>query len=231
MKTEILYQGSMPMLQVYLEQGETLRAEAGAMVYMDPTIDVTGKAQGGFMKGMGRMFTGESFFLQNLIATRGPGKVAVAPVTIGNITEIDMVGRTWYLQKGAFLCSETSVNTSVKTQSFAKGLFSKEGFFIIRSEGYGKLIVSSFGSIHKLVLNNEEIVIDNGHMVAWEESLQYKLEKASKGILSSITSGEGLVARFQGTGTVYIQTRNFDSFLGRLGSINGGNKGIIGRLF
>lgn len=68
-------------------------------------------------------------------------------------------------------------------------------------------------------------------MVAWEESLQYKLEKASAGLLSSFTSGEGLVARFQGTGTVYIQTRNFGGFLSHLGSINGGSKGIFGRLF
>lgn len=155
------------MLQVHLNQGETLRAEAGAMVYMDHTIDVTGKAQGGFMKGVGRMFTGESFFLQNLTASRGAGRVAVAPVSIGNIIEIDLVGKSWLLQKGAFLCSETTVNTSVKAQSFAKGLFSKEGFFIIRSEGHGKLVVGSFGSIHKIELNNEEIVIDNGHMVTW----------------------------------------------------------------
>lgn len=230
MKTEILYQGSMPILEAHLEAGETLRAEAGAMVYMDTTVEIKGKAQGGLMKGMGRMLTGESFFLQDLTASQGAGKVGLAPVSIGNIIEIEMTGKPWILQKGAFLCSETTITTSVKTQSLAKGLFSKEGLFIIRAEGKGKLFLNSFGSIHKIELNNEEIVIDNGHMVAWEDSLTYNLEKASKGILSSITSGEGLVARFKGTGTVYIQTRSFDGFLSHIGSINGKSSGLIGRL-
>lgn len=231
MITQILYQGSMPVVEANLEQGEILRAEAGAMVYMDATIDVDGKAQGGVMKGLGRMITGESFFLQDLKATRGRGKVMVAPTNIGNIVEIQMEGRSWLLQKGAFLCSEPTVNTSVKTQSLAKGLFSKEGLFIIRAEGHGKLFLGSFGSIHKLELKDDEVIIDNGHMVAWEESLQYNIEKASKGFISSFTSGEGLVARFRGTGTVYIQTRNFDGFLSHIGSVNGKSNGLLGRLF
>lgn len=231
MTTEILYQGSMPAVIATLEQNETLRAEAGAMVYMDSTIDVEGKAQGGFVKGLGRMMTGESFFLQNLTAKRGKGKVMLAPVNIGNIVEVEMTGKTWFLQKGAFLCSEPTVTTSVKTQGLAKGLFSKEGFFIIRAEGHGKLFLGSFGSIHKIELNNEEVIIDNGHMVAWEESLAYGLEKASKGLISSFTGGEGLVARFRGTGTIYIQTRNFDGFLSHLGTINGRSSGLFGRMF
>lgn len=231
MTTEILYQGSMPVVQARLENGEMMRAEAGAMVFMDPTIDVEGKAKGGFMKGLGRMVTGESFFVQEVKASRGPGRVMLAPTQIGNIIEIQMTGKTWLLQKGAYLCSENGVNTSVKTQSLAKGLFSGEGLFIIRAEGSGKLFLSSFGSIHKIELSNEEIIIDNGHLVAWEEALQYKIEKASKGWVSSITSGEGLVTRFSGTGTVYIQTRNFTSFLGLLPMGESSRGGILGSIF
>ncbi len=213
MTTEILYQGSMPVVVASLEQNEVIRAESGAMVYMDATIDVEGKAQGGMLKGLGRMVTGESFFLQTLKASRGKGKVMLAPTNLGNIAEIQMTGKTWFLEKGAFLCSETGVTTSVKSQGLGKAFFSKEGLFIIRAEGHGKLFISAFGSLHKLELNNEEVIIDNGHMVAWEDSLQYNLEKASKGLISSFTSGEGLVARVKGTGAIYIQTRNPDSFL------------------
>lgn len=229
MKTEIMYQGSMPVVLADLSQGESLRAEAGAMVYMDTTIEVVGQTQGGIAKGLGRMVTGESFFVQELIAQRGAGKVMLAPVNIGNIIEIEMNGKPWILQKGAFLCSEPTVKTSTKTQGLSKGLFSREGFFIIRSEGHGKLFISSFGTIHKIELNNEEVIIDNGHMVAWEESLTYNLERANKSLLNSLKSGEGLVARFKGTGTIYIQTRNFNGFASHIGTINGG--GGISRIF
>ena len=230
MKAEILYQGSMPVVLANLDANETLRAEAGAMVYMDPSVSVEGNAQGGVMKGLGRMVTGESFFLQDLKANDKGGKVMVAPTNIGNIIEIEMKGTDWLLQKGAFLCSETTVSTKVKSQGLGKALFSKEGLFIIRAEGHGKLFLGSFGAIHKIELNNEEVIIDNGHTVAWEDSLDYKIEKASKGLISSWTSGEGLVARFKGSGTVYIQTRNFDGFLAQIGTVNG-SKGLLGRLF
>ncbi len=230
MKTEILYQGSMPVVMAQLEPNETLRAEAGAMVYMDTSVSVEGKAQGGIMKGLGRMVTGESFFLQNLQANEKGGKVMVAPTNIGNIVEVEMKGTGWLLQKGAFLCSETTVNTKVKSQGLGKALFSKEGLFIIRAEGHGKLFLGSFGSIHKIELNNEEVIVDNGHTVAWEESLDYKITKASKGLISSFTSGEGLVTRFKGSGTLYIQTRNFGGFLAHIGTVNG-KQGLLSKLF
>lgn len=230
MNSEILYQGSMPVVQVHLQKGERIKAEAGAMVYMDATVDVEGKAQGGIAKGLGRMITGESFFLQELAANRGDGKAMLAPKNIGNIIEINMTGKNWMIQKGSFLASEMSINTKVKSQGLGKALFSGEGLFIILAEGTGKIWLSSFGGIHKLDLNNEEVVIDNGHLVAWEESLQYNIEKASSGWVSSFTSGEGLVCRFKGTGTVYIQTRNFGSFLSMLPLEGGKSKGIVGRL-
>ena len=231
MTTEILYQGSMPVVLVHLSANEVIRAEAGAMVYMDPTIDVEGKAKGGIASGLGRMITGESFFVQELIAKRGAGKVMLAPSNIGNLAEIMLDGKTvWSLQKGAYLCSETTVATNVKTQSLAKGLFSGEGLFIIQASGTGKLIVNSFGAIHKIDLDNEEIIIDNGHLVAWDSNLTYEIKKASAGFISSLTSGEGLVTRFKGTGTIYIQTRNFGGFLSLFPTAGGESKGVLGRL-
>ena len=100
----------MPVVLAHLEQNEVLKAEAGAMVYMDAAISVEGRAKGGLASGLGRMLTGESFFVQELTAKRGAGSVMLAPSNIGNIAEIELDGRTtWYLQKGAFLCSETTV--------------------------------------------------------------------------------------------------------------------------
>ena len=85
----------------------------------------------------------------------------------------------------------------------------------MKASGVGSVYVSSRGAIHKLELAaGEERIIDNQHLVAWNETMEYKIEKASKGILASVTSGEFLVTRFTGPGTVYIQTRNRGAILG-----------------
>jgi uncharacterized protein (AIM24 family) len=94
-----------------------------------------------------------------------------------------------------------------------KGLFSKAGFFVVKISGTGLVFISSFGAIHPINLApGEQIIIDNGHLVAWPDYMQYSIEKAAKGWISSWTSGESLVCRFTGPGTVLIQTRNPNSF-------------------
>ena len=90
---------------------------------------------------------------------------------------------------------------------------SGEGFFVLNARGRGTVFISSYGVIHPINLDDrEEIIIDNGHLVAWPDYMDYKIEKASSGWISSLTSGEGLVCRFKGPGVVLIQTRNPDSF-------------------
>ena len=94
-------------------------------------------------------------------------------------------------------------------QNLAKGLFSGEGFFVLNVSGRGTVFVNTYGSIHAINLEQgEEIIIDNQHLVAWPSYMNYSIEKASKGWVSSFTSGEGLVCRFRGPGPVLIQTRN-----------------------
>jgi uncharacterized protein (TIGR00266 family) len=99
-------------------------------------------------------------------------------------------------------------------QNLLKGLFSGEGFFVLRASGMGTLFVSSYGAIHPIELSEgQEFVVDNGHLVAWPETMEYKIQKASSGWISSLTSGEGLVCRFRGPGRVLIQTRNPGGFI------------------
>jgi uncharacterized protein (AIM24 family) len=98
-------------------------------------------------------------------------------------------------------------------QNLMKGLFSGEGFFVIKATGAGTLFVSSYGAIHPLDLaDGQEMIIDNAHLVAWPEGIDYKIQKASSGWISSGTSGEFLVCRFKGPGRVLIQTRNPGAF-------------------
>lgn len=211
---DFLHRGAFTMLKVRLQMGEMIKAESGAMVAMSSTIDVEGKLEGGVFGGLGRMLSGEKFFFQTLAARRGPGEVLLSPAISGDIMDIHMDGFTPYiLQKDGFFAATNELNVSTKMQNLTKGLFSGEGFFVIKVSGSGILFVSSYGAIHSLDISaGEDFIIDNSHLVAWPENLNYKIEKASSGWISSMTSGEGLVCRFRGPGTVLIQTRNPGSF-------------------
>lgn len=99
----------------------------------------------------------------------------------------------------------------------AKSWFGGEGLFVIQISGTGLLLLSSFGAIHRKVLRpGERYVVDTGHLVAWETSMQYQLRKAAKSMFRSFLSGEGLVAEFAGPGEILIQTRNLAAFAGLL---------------
>lgn len=210
----MLYEGSNTMLKVKLAQGESIKAESGAMVAMSNTVDVEGKMEGGILGGLGRMLAGEKFFFQTLRANRGAGEVLLSPSYLGDLKPIELNGSVSYtVQKDGFFAGSDSLNVSTKLQNLAKGLFSGEGFFVMEVTGSGLLFVSSFGAIHEIDLApGEEIIIDNQHLVAWPSNIEFKIDKASGGWVSSFTSGEGLVCKFKGPGKILIQSRNADAF-------------------
>lgn len=214
MKCELLYPGPFMMLKAQLNQGEMIKAESGAMITMSDTLDVEGKAEGGFLKGLGRMLAGEKFFFQYIVARRGPGEALLAHGFPGEIKPLTMTGEQNYiLQKDGFFAATADIEVTTTMQNLTKGLFSGEGFFVIKVSGRGTLFVSSYGAIHPVDLAvGQEIIIDNSHLVAWPEGMEYKIQKASAGWISSWTSGEGLVCRFRGPGRVLIQSRNPSSF-------------------
>ncbi|EFM39734.1 TIGR00266 family protein [[Eubacterium] yurii subsp. margaretiae ATCC 43715] len=215
MEYRILYQDTFPMIECYLSSGESIKAESGAMVGMDNTLDIDGKLEKGLMGGLTRMLAGEKIFFQNIKASRGAGKVLLAPTTLGSVLDYQLDGMNdLIVQKDGYLASEHSVDVSTKTQNLAQGLFSGEGFFILKVSGRGTVFLNSYGSIHEIDLQaGQEYIVDNQHLVAWSSSTDYKIEKASSsGWISSLTSGEGLVCRFRGPGKVFIQTRNPSSF-------------------
>lgn len=214
MKYQIICEGAFPMVKINLERGEKIKAESGAMVAMEDTIQVEGKIEGGILKGIGRMFAGENFFFQQLKATNGAGDVLLSTVTPGGIKALELDGtKSLRLQKDGFLAASDSIKVDTKMQNLTKGFFSGEGFFILNVSGKGTVFVSSFGEIYELdIPAGKEYVVDNQHLVAWDETIPYKIEKSSSGWISSITSGEMLVCRFTGPGKVYIQSRNPQGF-------------------
>lgn len=222
MDYRILYPGAYPVVQCQLQQGEMVKAESDAMISMSGTLDVEGTMNGGLLRGLARKFiTGESFFCQTIKATRGPGEVLLGHALPGDITAVELDGSYGLrIQKGGFLASTPGIEIKTTAQGLVKGLFSGEGFFLLNAEGSGTIFLSSYGSIHTINLQpDEEVVIDNGHLVAWPETMEYSIGKASSGWISSLTSGEALVCKFRGPGYVLIQTRNPGAFTSWIQSI------------
>ena len=170
MDFNIMYPGAFSTLEVTLNEGEAIKAESGAMITMSETMDVDSKMERGLLGGLTRKFlTGETLFFQTLKAARGAGNVLMASAYPGEIQILELDGSEEYiLQKDGFLAAEESIEISTKAQNLTKGLFSGEGFFIMRISGKGKIAISTYGGIHKISLApGETRIIDNSHMVAW----------------------------------------------------------------
>ena len=215
MNSEILYPGAFPMVRIRLESSERIKAESGAMVSSTPTIDVESKMEGGLLKALSRkVLTGEKFFFQTLTATRGAGEVLLAPTVPGDIIQLQLdETNEYFVQKDGFLAGEETIHVHSKMQGLGRGILGGEGLFILRMSGKGKLLLNSFGAIHRIeLMTDQEHIVDNSHLVAWSATTSYTVEKASTGWISSFTSGEGFVCRFRGPGSVYIQSRNPGSF-------------------
>ncbi len=123
----------------------------------------------------------------------------------GDIVPIQLDGNTqWSVGKDSFLAMTHGVVKETKSQGLGKAMFSGEGLFVHRISGTGIIFVTSLGAIvQRQLRQGEQWIVDNGHLVAWNCS--YSIERTGGGIMSSIHAGEGLVCRFTGPGTVFIQ--------------------------
>ncbi len=205
MKHEIVGRPDFAMLQLLLEPGESIRAESGAMVSMDSTLELETKAQGGILAGIKRMIGGESFFVNTFRAGNQPGRLHLAPGSPGDLHGMELAeGESWMLQSGAYVAGGTSVEVDTKWGG-ARTFFGGEGLFMLRVTGPGPLFFGSYGALEVLDIDGE-MVVDTGAIVAFDEGLDYRVETVG-GLKSLLFSGEGLVCRFHGRGRLYIQTR------------------------
>ena len=214
MQFEIMQPGDFALLKLTLEANETIKAESDAMMSMSSNIVLESKMEGGLLGGLARSFlSGESIFFQTLTAQSKSGEVILAPALPGDVLAYQLNGNTLCIQSGGFLAAESSVEINTKMQNLGKGLFSGAGLFVVKVQGIGTVFFNSFGAIvTKELTAGEEYIVDTGHLVAWEDSMNYKIQKAASGLMTSLTSGECLVCKFTGPGKVYLQSRNPSSF-------------------
>ena len=199
------------MLEVVLDPGESLVAESGAMVGMDPHVEMKGTARGGLLKGLRRkVLGGESFFQTTFTGAVKPGRVFLAPGAPGDIEAKELeAGDGLLIQSSCFLACTSDVNLDTSWGG-ARGFFSGTGLFLLKAKGPGIVWFTSFGGLNQVPVMGDYIV-DTGHIVAFDEGLDYGVE-AVRGIKSLFLSGEGLVARFKGVGNVWMQTRSSGPF-------------------
>lgn len=208
----VSHRNTNTILTVQLAIGCPLTAKPGAMIAMTPTITLKGQMKFSLKKAL---IGGE---MAKSVYT-GPGELLLAPSSIGDITIIKLGGNeTWSVGKDAFLACTQGIVSEYKSQGVTKAMFSGEGLFVYKISGQGILWCTSFGAIiRKDLQKDEKYIIDNGHLVAW--NCKYVLERvASGGIVSNMMAGEGLVCKFTGPGTVFMQTRNAQAFAAWLGS-------------
>jgi uncharacterized protein (TIGR00266 family) len=210
---EILHQPAFSLAVVKLQAGQSIQAEAGAMVSMSANIELQSQMKGGLMGALKRMVGGESAFVSTFTAHGAPGEVTFAPPAPGDIAAIEMQNQAFYVQSSSYLAGDLGLQIDTSWGG-SRSFFGGEGLFVLQVSGTGLLLVSSFGAIYRRRLaHGERYVVDTGHLVAWEGHMQYGLRKAAQaGWLRSLVSGEGIVAEFMGPGEILIQTRNLEAF-------------------
>jgi uncharacterized protein (TIGR00266 family) len=216
MQVNLLYRPSQALAQVWLQNGESVTAESGAMVGMSTNVQMQTQS-GGFMKGLKRMFGGESFFRNTFTSYNGNGEVLFATPLTGDMAVLDVGHKQWNVQNSAFVACSPSVDVKTKSGGF-KGLFSGAGLFVLETTGQGQMIIGSFGALEAIQVDGS-MVIDTGHLAAWESTLTYRVGKSGAGWIASWLSGEGLVCHFEGQGTVYLQSRNAAEYGATIGAL------------
>lgn len=231
------------IVEVELDPGETVIAEAGAMNYMDDGISFEAKMgdgsnpnKGFFGNLMGagqRALTGESLFMTHFTNTgSGKKRVSFAAPYPGKIVPINLskVGGELLCQKDAFLCAALGTEISMAfNKKLGTGLFGGEGFILQRLRGDGYVFIHAGGTIVKKTLNNSMLRVDTGCLVAFTKTVDYDISRAGN-LKSMLFGGEGLfLATLSGTGVVLTQSLPFsrmaDRILRHAPSASGSSKG------
>ena len=226
-----IFGDDLQFVEIELDPGETVIAEAGTMMYMEDGIGYDtkmgdgSKPKAGFLDkvvsvGM-RAISGESLFMTHFTNSVPAGKKHVAfgapyPGTIMAI-DLDEANGELICQKDAFLCAALGTQVSIAfNKKLGAGLFGGEGFILQRLRGDGMVFVHAGGTMYERRLNNDKILVDTGCIVAFESTIDYNIQQAGN-LKSMIFGGEGLfLATLQGSGRVWLQSLPFSRLADRI---------------
>lgn len=201
--------GNLPVVICYPEAGQTLCTESGAMSWMSPNMKMTTNTGGGLKKVFGRLFSGESIFMNEYTAEGGAGTIAFASSFPGTIIPYQVTETNGIIvQKSGFLAMEKGLDLSMYFQKqLGKGFFGGEGFIMQKISGNGLVFIEIDGYCKEYELGaGQSIIVDTGYLAAMSESCTMDIQ-AVKGVKNMFFGGEGFFhTRITGPGKVYIQS-------------------------
>lgn len=210
---------TVPAVEFTLNRGESIYSQRGGMTWQTDGINMKTNARGGVMKSLGRMFTGESIFMNTYTANVDGAKVAFATTVPGDIVSVNVGENNGFsVQKSAFLCAEPGVDMSIAfTKKFSAGLLGGEGFVLQKAKGNGMLFLEVDGDpVERILAPGEVLKVDTGNVVGFESTVSYEIETV-KGLGNIFLGGEGLfLTKLVGPGRVIIQSQNFGDFAGKI---------------
>ena len=206
MKWRVDFGPAYSLLKVYLEPGEDVTSEAGAMVMYKGNIEVKTHTRGGLLKGILRAVAGtESLFLNTYRAV-SPSEIWFAPRVPGDISYIDLASGSWIIQDSGYLAHHGNVDISVAWRGL-RGLLAEGQLLWLKVSGRGGVWINSYGALDRIVLNpGERAVVDNFHFVAMPANVRWEA-RTFGGLKSFIFGGEGIIFEVWGPATIYVQTR------------------------
>ena len=214
-------------LQIQLRQGEEIYAEAGAMLYMGPGIELQAKMQGGLVQGLMRKFlAGETLFMSVFRCNTPTGHLALANPIAGKIFPIQLRNNTILAERNAYLAAIGNVNLTVAfTKRFGAGLFGGEGFILQKISGEGLVFLQAGGTMIEFNLApGEQLRVDTGCIVSMAEGVDYDIQFVG-GFRNALFGGEGLFyATLTGPGHVVLQTLPFSRLASRIMAAAGGRR-------
>ncbi|MBD3398621.1 TIGR00266 family protein [Candidatus Micrarchaeota archaeon] len=209
----------MPLLHIFLDEGESVISERGAMIWMDDNIDMHTGSHGGIGGGVHRMLMGESFFINKFTAKGGPGSVSFGLSAPGKIMDFKISeGKELICQKDAFLAA----TGGIKLDSYVKkklmvGFVGGEGFVLQKLSGDGHAFLEIDGEVYKKHLEaGETIYVETGSIAAFDRTVSYDVQRL-KGVRNVLFGGEGFwLSKLTGPGEVYLQTMSMSLLAERL---------------
>jgi len=212
---------TVPAVEVQLQKGDAVYTQSGGMAWMGPGVEMSTNSKGGVLKGLGRMFSGESMFMATYTATQN-SYIAFAATVPGSVMALNATEHNGFtIQKGAFLAAENNVQLNTAfNKKIGVGLFGGEGFIMQKISGNGVVWLEIDGdAIEKELAEGEVIKVDTGNVVGFDSTVKYEIEMV-KGLGNILLGGEGLfLSTLTGPGKVVLQTQNFAEFAGRVAAL------------
>ncbi len=208
----------MQCVMVQMTPGEEVKAEAGAMIFLNDGITIDTKVSGGLLKGLGRMLGGSTLFFTHFRSNSPYGMVAFAAHYPGHVKELNLRGDSWICSKESFLFCSNDVEVDITfTKKIGFGFFGGTGFILQKLSGFGDAYIHGGGNFVEYDLApGQRLRVEAGCVVAFQDSVHYDVELIG-GVRNALFGGEGLfLVTLTGPGHIILSTMPFSRMAGAI---------------